>query len=260
MLTKEQEEDLKFLREQKNVIIPPRFTFWLHHTAYNNPKYMRKRERSWTEIPTNDFVVKGEMSFVRGVDWIKSMVLRKLKEPPYIYQCPKGALPFRIIVIQPRHNTLAEMYTGEEYKKRVYEENGLGDCRHEKIAGNTHLYIFACKNKGKKMSEVDTLYAIREQDLSEYVKDIKKTSELSVNTGDVWARMGFNINEEKSYVEENHSTKVLDKSANFHRFKDAIISPETGGFVMLAPYKKEVIDNHNAMEEKVDDEVTELKI
>lgn len=258
MLTEEQQKDLNFLKAQKGVIIPPRFTFWIHHTSYNEPKYFTtKYDRSWTEIPTNDFVVKSQMSFVRAYDWIKDMVKYGQTEPSYKYACPKGAMPFRIIVIQPRHNTLEEMYDGDEYKKRVFEENGLGDGRHQKIAGNTHLYIFACKTKGKKASEIDTIYAVREQDLAEYVNDIKRVYEDCTEFNFKEERLGINIiDRERKIVEEDNSIKILLKDSSFLRFKDRLIGSKENGLTMLAPYKQDLIKMHEADESSAEKEST----
>ena len=249
MLTDEQKEDLNYLRRLKGVVIPPQYTFWLHHTSVNTPDKMGKYERCWTEIPTKEFVVRGEMSFVEAENWLREMVWHNKEEPNYRYCCSKNAMPFRIIAIQPRHKYLEKICTGDELKRRFYEEDGLGDFRHPKIAGRTHLFVFACKSKGKKVSEVDTIYVVREADLHQYVADIKELREQIIRLDMSKEQLGFDIDRSKRNVEENDAIKVLQKDATFHRFQDAIISPETGGFVRLAPYKQELIKMHKEYDE-----------
>ena len=252
MLTDRQKKDLKYLRSRNEVLVPPSYTFWLHHTSYNNPEHRVHGEKGWNEIPTESFVVSGRrLSCVSARDWMQGPVGYGKTKPSYTYSCYNDAEPFRIVIMQPRHNHLADMYEGEELEQRYNEEEGIDDRRHQKIERGTVLHIFACKNRGKNEGEIDTIYCVREQDLIDYAANVR-VSEYYQDYDASKENYGLDIDMPNRRVTETNQTKVLFGNGDFSRFVDRIVYEPDGKTKTLvpAPYKIEHLEKLSVLEEQ----------
>lgn len=235
------EKEIEYLKKQKVVFIPKDYTFWVHNASYNLPENKGKYENSWESIPTKDFYVKKALKCVSAYDMMRDMVHHKRKEPKFNYIASKDALPFSIIIIQPRHEHLKEMCPKAELALRLSEEDGLGDFRQPKIADKTHLIVFACKRKDEAKNKKDMIFAIREQDVSDYVAELRDMEQQEIKIAQNVERWGFEINKERGTVKETELTKVLFKDKDFAWFEDLLVGAGNNKIVLPAPYKQEMM-------------------
>jgi len=166
---------LEALRKLDKVVIPESFTYWVHNTAYGIKE--SKYDRLWDEIPTEDFTVQREMSFVTRDDRVKeALSFGGIHKASNSYAIHKGAKNFQIRVLMPKRNLSTQQIADlqmspEELSLLAREYNGLGDYRHPKLQGKEHIFIFA-SHQTDEMSgaTIDILYGIREQDIERYTR------------------------------------------------------------------------------------------
>ena len=174
--------NIEFLRNLPNIVLPSDFTYFNHCTGYipSSIKDMMvkgKYVNGWNEIPTEGFTVRGEMSFVERKGRIDSCLdyRKPLSEASIIYTLSDYCKPFMIRVIMPRRSVIQDSSKSEEYRKdlmRIY--GGLGDGRHEKLPNKTNLVVIGSSQvdeiSGKK---VDIIYCVRDIDLDWYTEEVK---------------------------------------------------------------------------------------
>ena len=114
-LSEKQLEDLKYLRSLDRIIIPSEFTYWCHSTMYKPASdcVTTSDRRCWNEIPTDNFTVRGEMSFVTRTQRVDT-ALDYGNKPMTTYANTSGSLPFQIRVLQPKHDAVKVLYESED--------------------------------------------------------------------------------------------------------------------------------------------------
>ena len=172
-------EKIDHLRSIGYVMIPEGFTYFDHHTTYM-PQEIKDRfvsgkyTRNWNTLPTDEFTVRGEMSFTERDQRIGgTLEYRKpLSETDITYQLPDYSKPFCIRVIIPQIESIrsGKFQAGEDYRKtmeKIY--GGYGDGRHQKLANGEKIIIIGNSMEdeisGKK---IDVFYGVRERDLDFY--------------------------------------------------------------------------------------------
>ena len=174
--------NIEFLRGLRSVIIPRNFTYFNHCTGYIPQSIVDmmvkgKYARGWNSIPTDSFVVSGEMSFVERKGRIDSCLdyRKPLSQADIIYTLSDYSKPFMIRVIMPRRSFVKDESKSREYREELMKiYSGFGDGRHEKLPGKTKLLVFGSSQvdeiSGKK---VDIIYCIREEDLDWYSEEVR---------------------------------------------------------------------------------------
>lgn len=233
------QESLDYLKNQDCVIIPENYTYWVHNTSFNLPEYKSKYDKSWEAIPTKEFTVGKDMKCEAAYDIIMDMVHHKRQKPTSRFIIPARAMPFRIIIVQPRHSHLKDICSKDDLKLRYAEEDGLGEFRQPKVVEGTKFVVFACKNRDTKENEPDTIYAVREQDLDDYVSELKRIQEKGLKIDKTKERYGFQIDFERGTVKEPNMIKVLFGKPDFVRFENTYTSLTNTGMVIPAPYIEE---------------------
>lgn len=235
------QENLDYLKNQDCVIIPENYTYWVHNETFNLPEYKGRYDASWEAIPTKEFTAGKNMKCESAYDIFRDMVHHKRKKPMSMCITPSGSLPFRIVIVQPRHNHLADICSADDLKLRYYEEDGLGEFRQPKVAEGTKFVVFACKNRDEKENEPDIIYAVREQDLADYVAELKKVQEKNIKFDKSKEKHGFEINWERGTVKEPNMVKILFGKPDFRRFESTYIGTKETGLVAPAPYVEEFV-------------------
>lgn len=220
MLTDKQQENLQILRDMPDIFIPSRFTYWCHSTMYKpEADWVGVRDkRNWKEIPTDFFATTREMSFVTKVQRLQTAVDFN-REPDVTYANTENSLPFQIRIVQPKRTCLKDLkesgkITEEDYKKKMWNNNGLGDYRHPKLPSRTNIYIFGSTEKDEISGQkIDIVYGVAEEDIDLFMEEIKQeyiaNCEIDSN---------YKIVDRKVY-EEDKPTIIL-KSENEQRLTD----------------------------------------
>lgn len=256
------EDNVKYLRDQKAVVIPSTYTFWVHNAYYKLPENRTEGDNGWDEIPIKGFYVEEKLKCQRAFD----MVLDAFKNKENVFQfnndAPKNALPFSIIIIQPRHDHLNDIFEKSELKLRQDEEVGLGDFSgHPKIVDGTHFIVFACRNRNDEIGRNDIIYAIREEDVDDYVKELKNIQESGIKIEKSKEYWGFETDKEQGVVRETGLIKTLACNCNFARFEDIYVGKPGQQVVMPAPYKQDLINScKNKIDENIDNDNNAISI
>ena len=217
-------KNIDYLRSLDRVVLPREFTYFNHCTGYL-PDSVKERmvngkyAHGWSYIPTDEFIIDREMSFVERKGRLDSCLdyRKPISETSIIYTLSNYAKPFMIRIVMPRReyirsNDLKDDYRGE--LARIY--SGLGDGRHEKLPGKTRILIFGSSQvdeiSGKK---VDILYGVREQDIEWYTELVKET--LNIGNAEDFI-MPDNLDRYSDFGFLMRST-LLPKDKSFDRFK-----------------------------------------
>lgn len=253
---------LEALRKLDKVVIPESFTYWVHNTAYGIKK--SKYERLWDEIPTEDFTVQREMSFVTRDDRVQeALSFGGLHKASNSYGIHNGAKNFQIRVLMPKRNLSAQQIddlqmSPEELSLLAREYNGLGDYRHPKLQGKEHIFIFASHQTDEiSGATIDILYGIREQDIERYTRAAYQALRLPTtdyfqmtsrtknfrrnfqsNDGDGYEAAG------KDYAQAISKAYCLDRAPNLCRYQKRIINGLTGkpDIVLPSEFEKEFLE------------------
>ena len=221
MLTEKQERNLQILRDMPEIFIPSDFTYWCHNTMYKPEKDWAgpSDRRNWTEIPTDEITIKGEMSFVTKVQRIQSAVDFGSK-PSTRYANTENSLPFQIRVIHPKRNCLKKMkddglITEDDFKKKIRQCDGLGDYRHPKLPSKTKIYIIGSTTKDEISGEkIDIVYGVPEEDIELLTKQVLK--DYTTN-----CKEDANYSIEDNYVSEAYRPTVIAKNEDRSRLFDS---------------------------------------
>ena len=201
------QDRLEMLRNIDSIIIPSEFTYFHHSTTYipldiknklTNGKYMR----NWSTLPTEEFTVKREMSFVERDNRIRSTLeyRQPLSDTRLTYNLPDFSKPFCIRVVMPKIEKIRkkEIITTDEYRKEmelIYR--GYGDGRHPKLRNGEKIYIIGTTTTDEVSGKtIDIFYGVRECDIDLYFECVVKaitegyTTETNANldTLDEWGR------------------------------------------------------------------------
>jgi len=234
MITDKQQKNLQFLRDMPDIFIPSRFTYWCHNTMYK-PEcdwVGHNDKRNWTEIPTDFFVIKKDMSFVTKVQRLQASVDYG-KSPSTSYANTKNSLPFQIRVVQPRRTALKSfvedgLFSQDEFKTRMWNNNGLGDYRHPKLPRKTKIYIIGSATKDEVSGEkIDIVYGVAEEDIDILVAELMKEYKTD-------CQEDANYCVESGTVFEFDKPTIILKNQDETRLKDTL--------TQLAGYKKDYED------------------
>ena len=58
------EQALNYLKSSEKVVMPSKFTYWCHSSQYKTGNAQSDRRGVWDKLPTDEIVVKHEMSFL----------------------------------------------------------------------------------------------------------------------------------------------------------------------------------------------------
>lgn len=253
MLTNEQKEQLRFLRNLDKIIIPRNWTYWNHDTTYKpaedkDPKKLSDN-RCWDNIPTDSFIINREMSFASKIQRI-NQGLDYHGDPKIGYCNDANALPFEIRVLQPKEEKLPDIFNDEqECKTRGRWWCGLDDGRHPKLPGGEEVCVFASTQFDEASGEkVDIVYCVLARDLELVTKDIKK--ELIVNNN---LKYNGNIKIVGKYAYELDEPTVLKKDNDFTRLHDTSlnINNTSNNMAMPAGYKLDYKKNYRKPQKKM---------
>lgn len=216
-------DSLQYLRSLDRVVLPAEFTYF-NHCTYYLPADIKQRmingkyAKGWPSIPTDNFIIKREMSFVERNERINGCLSygQPLSKTSIIYKLADYAKPFLIRVIMPKKSIITKDNYNEPYIKELYRIYlGYGDGRHEKLSGNTKLLVFASSQadeiSGKK---VDIIYCVREIDLEWYASLVKETLKIRTPKEFVLPEQ-VDRNSNFDFLEGD---LLLDKDLDFNRY------------------------------------------
>lgn len=240
-LTPEQQADIEYLRSQKFIVIPSQFSYWVHNTIYVPAQNQTtvQTKGAWTEIPTEGFTTKNQMSFVTRKQRVRSALDYNTK-PATTYKTIEGAFPFQIRVIKPKRECFNDLFTDLKTKiQYAREEDGLGNDRHPKLPKDRQLVVigFSCEDECSNVP-IDIVYCVDVNDLSLLVPKVKEIP---------WhIRMTKNKNitiSGKTFSEEVVPT-VLHKAEDLSRWKDVELSLTPNGVKTIKPagYKMDYLN------------------
>ena len=220
MLSEKQQKNLQFLRDMPDIFIPSEFTYWCHSTMYKPEKdwCSIRDKRNWTEIPTESFSINKDMSFVTKVQRLQTAVDFN-KTPDITYANTENSLPFQIRIVQPRRISLKKLkedgfISEDEFKKKMWNNNGLGDYRHPKLPKGTKIYIFGSTEKDEISGQkIDIVYGIAEEDIDIFVAKMLREYSSS-------CQEDANYCVVDGRVEEQNKPTIILKSENRSRLKD----------------------------------------
>lgn len=221
MLTEKQQKNLEFLREMPDIFIPSKFTYWCHSTMYKpEADWANIRDkRNWKEIPTDFFSLSKDMSFVTKVQRLQSAIDFN-RTPDITYANTENSLPFQIRIVQPRRIALKDMkeqgdISEEQYKKMMWNNNGLGDYRHPKLPRGTNIYLFGSTIKDEMSGQkIDIVYGVAEEDINLFVAEIMKEYSAECQEDANYKIV------DRQVIEEEKPTVIL-KSEDESRLKDS---------------------------------------
>ena len=216
-LSEKQLEDLKYLRSLDRIIIPKEFTYWCHSTMYKPASdcVTTSDKRCWNEIPTDNFTMRREMSFVTRTQRVNT-ALDYGNKPATTYANTADSFPFQIRVLQPKHEFVKELYPSEEDVRRHYFcERGLGDGRHPKLPSKTEVYIISfAQTDDVSDGEIDIVYGVTKEDISiiaDLVRKLEKENNINYNTN-------LRVVDNRAY--EGNVPTVIKRSTDRGRFFD----------------------------------------
>ena len=219
-LTEKQKEDLKYLRSLDRIIIPKEFTYWCHNTMYKPLEdcVNESDKRCWNEIPTSEFTLKKEMSFVTRMQRVQT-ALDYDNLPSTGYANTKGSLPFQIRVLQAKQKYIKDVYEDDSLRRaHYYWDRGLGDGRHPKLPSKRELFVFAFATKDDVSNQdIDIIYCVDKDDISLIADLVRKIPNTQFNT---------NLIVTNKRAQEADIPTVIAKSNNRFRFFDMSIVDE----------------------------------
>ena len=249
-LTPKQQEDLAYLRGLDKIVLPDQYNYWVHNTLYipAEDQDTLGKKKCWTEIPTDRFEVKGEMSFVERRKRIQEAA-EYGRTPSNKYKSIDGGFPFQIRVVRPKRECIKEIFPDEESQKRYTRAaDGLGDFRHPKLPGKTELVVIGFATNDEISGElIDIVYCVTVEDLPLIALKTKK-----ILANDPKIALNTNIAMDGVYAKEARVPTVLPKSKNLQRWVDMKVSLTKDGptTTMLAGYKTEYYKNKNTAKTK----------
>lgn len=180
---KNNEEALAYLRKCGKVFIPSKFTYWCHSGQVKtnsdltaNPKF----DKLWSEIPSDSFIVRGELSLLSKRQRLQYVGQHQSFEAaPTSYATVEGQEGFQIKVVVPKtqlsKQEFAELGKDEAYKRKLaFEDRGLGDGRHPKLSGKTKVLMFGFMNQDEMSGkQIKTVVGVREEDLIAYASEVQ---------------------------------------------------------------------------------------
>ncbi len=241
-LTTEQIADLEYLRSLDQIIIPAEFTYWCHNTMYKpleDQQGSLEQRRCWSSIPTSQFTVKGEMSFLGRVQRINH-ALDYNDKPATSYANAQNSFPFQIRVLQPKMKYISTVYPDKvKQSKQFYAERGLGDGRHPKLPHKTEVYVIGFSTVDEYSGDkIDIVYGVTADDISIIANKIK-----SVLSSETVLQPNANIEVVNNRAYEQDVPTVIAKHKNMLRWQDSQVSLTQNGpqTTMLAGYKQEYL-------------------
>lgn len=241
-----------YLSNLSSVVVPKEYTYFLHCTAFELPEEAAKIKynRSWTQLPLDNFTIYREMSFVERKDRVYSALqYGGLNNAMTSYAKTPTSKPFQIRVIIPKRNLSDEEktkleLTKEEYQKLLLAHSG-GDYRHPKLKHGEIIEIFATSFIDEvTQTQEDIFYGIRQQDLIKYVQLVSRELELQENI----PSNTIPTNKEE-YATWNDETFSLPKNQNNYRYKRKYI-PDKDGNIQLFQYSDFEQDYINELTQK----------
>lgn len=246
-------EKIEFLRKMNLIIVPFDFTYFHHSTSYISPKIKErmthgKYMRNWTSLPLNEFVIKGEMSFVERDDRIKETFdyRKPLSEANIIYNLPDYSKPFCIRVIIPKIDSARKdiLPISAEYKKefeKIYR--GYGDGRHPKLKGGEKIILIGTSMTDEVSGKiVDIFYGVRECDIELYYNCVMETIK---NGYSIDANVNLlSFDKYGRYTNFYPQSYSIEKSSNMNRY---IGSPSEFEMELFEDYKDDLNNNDSEL-------------
>lgn len=243
-LIKNHEDALKFLKVNKNIVVPPEYTYLVHNTSYKPDYGMGEddiKKRSWSKIPNKEFVIKQEMSFVERLERMRAALAHgSLDRASVDYANPTDALPFQIRVIYPSRQLTKEQQvlmniSDERYKEIKYCHLGLGDGRHAKLKKDEKIHIFACTQMDEaSRKKIDIVYGVCDKDIVAYSNMVKNWTEQNKDAA-IEEDIPQSIDDTRN---QRKTTLVLNKDKDLSRIQAFDLCDKQGNICLvgLPPY------------------------
>jgi len=193
VMFKSEQEALEYLMQCRKIIVPSKFTYWCHSSQLqSNPNATQnpKLSKLWSELPTNGFTVRNEMSFLSRKDRLEyARRYQSLSSVPTSYTEVAGQEGFQIKVMMPRMNLTKEDFQSlgkdNEYQKNLsYQYRGLGDGRHPKLPNKSEVHMFGFMDHDEMSGKpIKTMIGVRGEDLIAYATEVKKELREKSKTG-----------------------------------------------------------------------------
>lgn len=224
-------EAKEYLSNLNSIVVPKEYTYFLHCTAFELPEEAAKNtyNRSWTQLPFDNFTVHREMSFVERKDRVYSALqYGGLHRAMTSYAKTSNSKPFQIRVVIPRNNLSVEEkvkleLNQEEYQKLLLAHSG-GDYRHPKLKHGEIIEIFATSIIDEiTLTPEDIFYGARQQDLIKYAQLVSEELELQNN-------IQYDVipNNREEYATWINKTFSLPKNQNNYRYKRKYVIDKDG--------------------------------
>ena len=243
------EEAKKYLENLQSVVFPQEYTYFIHCTTFSSKENAEKNNnnRSWTELPTKNFVVSKEMSFVERKDRVREALdYGGLDRARNIYTSMPDSKPFQIRVVIPRANLSEEEktklgFSNQDYRKFVFDNHLGKNGRHPKLWNGEKIEIFATSTYDEvTKTQQDIFYGVREQDIIKYAEMVSRELEK-----------GVTIQEDKipqtrdAYDDWKTRPFSLQKAPNNYRYFRKYIPDEKGSYqaYQYSEFEKEYYDD-----------------
>lgn len=225
-------EALAYLRKLDMIIIPTQFTYFNHCTSYQNEAIQAKQviKKSWTEIPTDEFTIKREMSFVERTERMEEALgYGSVTKAQIKYALPYGAKPFIIRVIMPKRRLSDEdkenLRIDDEYQAELEKCYIGGDYRHPKLRNGEQIFIFGSSTIDEISGQhIDILYGIRKTDVIRYAERVfsclkEKNNYPEVSLPEAVQVPGHLFYEWNHDYQFDRETYMIPKSQSMRRYK-----------------------------------------
>lgn len=181
------EEAIEYLRSLDYICMPSKYTYFHHNACYKaeHDRKIKGFDKSWNNIPTEDFFVNLNMSCVERDKRIQTALqFGGLEHASISYAPEKGSKLFAIRIIMPKNNLSIEEYEAlglseTDVNKLKSEYAGFGDLRHPKLGDKEHIIMIGNITKDEVSGkDIDIVYGVREQDIIGYANLVSKQVEI----------------------------------------------------------------------------------
>lgn len=238
-------EAKQYLRSLDRIVIPKEYTYFIHCTAFQSldDAAKNKYNKSWTELPHDQIVVRRELSCVEHRDHIHSaLAYGGLDRAMTNYARHQGSKSFQIRIVIPNRQLTKEQIEmlglDEEYCKKLFRTHTGGDGRHPKLWNNDVIELFATSIYDEvTKTKQDIFYGVRQEDIIKYAEIV--SSEISIN-GNILMESIPTIRDDY-YKWPNNVTYSLPKNQNDLRYQRSYIRGPNGDIQLtqFSPFEQE---------------------
>lgn len=223
MAFKTVEEAKAYLQGIDSIVIPKEYTYFVNAGFFCFPEMSKTiKHKCWTQMPTDGFTVRGELSCWSRKDLAEDFLMGRIKGHVHYAPPTDDVKLFQVRVVfpqdeltEPEINKLG--LSKEDYKRMAYRyyQYNFGR-RHPKMFSGDEVEMFAASTFDEITGlKEDILYGVRKQDLITYANLVQE--ELSKNKD---IPLGNNPDSLSGVNRAwNHQAIRLRKSPNMDRYK-----------------------------------------